>query len=123
MVQNNFSASFDRANHQWILFKLCSVEVGGSVLSVLTQFLSNRSQYVEVDGCRSKLIGWMVGGAKCFGSAVVPLVHRGGFLYSGKKLYCYADDSTVVDVVPSPGKIIVTVVTESMNLDQKRVSV
>ena len=25
---------------------------GGSVLSVLTQFLSNRSQYVLVDGCR-----------------------------------------------------------------------
>ena len=31
------------------------MEVGGSVLSVLTQFLSNRSQYVVVDGCDSKL--------------------------------------------------------------------
>ena len=30
--------------------------VGGSVLSVLTQFLSNRSQYVMVDGCHSKLV-------------------------------------------------------------------
>ena len=26
------------------------------MLSVLTQFLSNRSQYVVVDGCRSKLV-------------------------------------------------------------------
>ena len=51
-----FSAAFDRVNHRRILFRLCSVEFGGSVLCVLTQFLSNRSQYVVVDGCRSKLV-------------------------------------------------------------------
>ena len=56
MVQIDFSAAFDRVNHQGILFKLSSVEVRGSVLSVLTQFLSNRSQYVVVDDCRSKLL-------------------------------------------------------------------
>ena len=54
IVQIDFSAAFDRVNDQGILFKLCSVGVGCSVLSVLTQFLSNRSQYVVVDGCRSK---------------------------------------------------------------------
>ena len=36
MVQIGFSATFDTVNHQGILFKLCSVGVGGSVLSVLT---------------------------------------------------------------------------------------
>ena len=36
IVQIDFSAAFDRVNHQEILFKLCSVGVGGSVLSVLT---------------------------------------------------------------------------------------
>ena len=56
IVQIDFSAAFDRVNHQWILFKLCSVVVGGSVLSVLTQFLSSRLQYVVVDGCLSKLV-------------------------------------------------------------------
>ena len=45
IVQIDFSAAFERVNHQRILFKLCSVGVGDSVLSVLTQFLSNRSQY------------------------------------------------------------------------------
>ena len=30
--------------------------IRGSVLSRLTQFLSNRPQYVMVDGCRSKLV-------------------------------------------------------------------
>ena len=39
IVEIDFSAAFDMVNHQGILFKLCSVGVGGSVLSVLTQFL------------------------------------------------------------------------------------
>ena len=55
IVQIDFSAAFDRVNLLGILCKLCSVGIGGSVLSMLTQFLSNRSQQVMVDGCRSKL--------------------------------------------------------------------
>ena len=51
IVQINFSAAFDRVNHHGILYKLCSVGVEGSVLSILIQFLSNRSQQVMVDGC------------------------------------------------------------------------
>ena len=43
IVQIDFSTAFDRVNHHGILFTLCPVGVGGSVLSVLTQFLSNRS--------------------------------------------------------------------------------
>ena len=34
--------------------------IGGSVLSILTQFLSNRSQHVIVDGHRSKLSGYFL---------------------------------------------------------------
>ena len=30
--------------------------IGGSVLSILTQFISNRSQHVMVDCCRRKLV-------------------------------------------------------------------
>ena len=40
IVQVDFSTAFDRANRQGILYKLCSVGIGGSVLSILTQFLS-----------------------------------------------------------------------------------
>ena len=47
----DFRAAFDRVNHQGILYMLCSVGIGGSVLSILTQFLSNRSLHVLVDGC------------------------------------------------------------------------
>ena len=52
----DFSAAFDRVNHQGILCRLCSVGFGGSVLSLLTLFLSNQSQHVLVAGCRTKLV-------------------------------------------------------------------
>ena len=41
IVQIDFSAAFGRVNHQDILYKLCSVGIGGSVLFTLTQFLTN----------------------------------------------------------------------------------
>ena len=48
IVLIDFTATIDRVNHQGILNKLCSVRIGGSVLSMLTQFISNRSQHVMV---------------------------------------------------------------------------
>ena len=41
IVQIDYSAAFDMVNHQGILYRLCSMGIGGSVLSILTQFLSN----------------------------------------------------------------------------------
>ena len=55
IVQIDFNAAFDRVNHLGILYKLCSVGIVGSILSILTQFLSSRSQQVMVDGCRDKV--------------------------------------------------------------------
>ena len=55
-MQIDFSAAFDRVNHLGILYKLCSVGIRVSVLSILTKALPNRSQQVMVDGCRSKLV-------------------------------------------------------------------
>ena len=61
IVQLDFSAAFESTNHQGILFKLCTVGIGDSVQSVLTQFLFKRSQYVVVDGCRSNLVNVVSG--------------------------------------------------------------
>ena len=86
IVKIDFSAAFDRVNHQGILYKLCSVGIGGSVLSILTQFISNRSQHVMVDGCRSKMVNVVSGvpQAQCFRPIIVPPLHLGAFFYSGK---------------------------------------
>ena len=61
IVQIDFSTAVDRVNHQGILYKLCSVGIGRSVLSILTQFLSNRSQHVMVDDCKIKLVNVVSG--------------------------------------------------------------
>ena len=42
IVQIDFSAAFDGVNHLGNLYELRSVGIGESVLSILTQFLSNR---------------------------------------------------------------------------------
>ena len=86
IVQIDFSAAFDRVNHQGILYnKLCSVGIGGSVLSILTQFLSNRSQQVMVDACRSKQVNIVSGVRRqCFGPIIVSPVHVGAFFHFGK---------------------------------------
>ena len=108
IVQIDFSAAFDRANHQGILYRLCSV--GIEVLCYLsvtkiTKFLSNRSQQVMVDGCRSKLVEVVSGVPQ--GSAFGPLLF---LLYTSElfsilenKLIGYADDSTLMAVLLSPG--------------------
>ena len=75
------------------------------MLSMLTQFLSDRSQHVMVDGCRSKLVNVVSGVPQ--GSVLGPLLF---LLYTSElfsilenKLIGYADDSTLIAVVPSPG--------------------
>ena len=72
IVQIDFSTAVERVNHQGILYKLCSVGIGGSVLSILTQFLSDRSQHVMVDCCRSKLVNIVSGVPQ--GSVLGPLL-------------------------------------------------
>ena len=100
IVQIDFSAAIERVNHQGIDYRLCSVGIGASVLSILTQFLSNRSEHVMVDCCRSKLVDVVSGEPQ--GSVVGPLLF---LLYTselfsilGNKLIGYADDSTLMAV-------------------------
>ena len=71
-MQIDFSAAFDRVNHLGILYRFCAVAIGGSVLSILTEFLSNRSQQVMVDGYRSKLFNVVSGVPQ--GSVLGPLL-------------------------------------------------
>ena len=93
IVQIDFRAAFERVNHQGILCRLCSVGIGGSVLSILTQFLSNQSLHIMVDGCRSKLVNVVLGVPQ--GSVLGPLLF---LLYTSElfhilenKLIGYAD--------------------------------
>ena len=82
--------------------------IGSSVLSVLTQFLSNRSQQVMVDDCRSKLVKLVnvvlgVPQDSVLGPLLFLLYTSELFSILENMLIGYTDDSTLMAVVPSPG--------------------
>ena len=93
------------------------------MLSILTQFLSDRSQHVMVDGCRSKLVNVLSGVPQ--GSVLGPLLF---LLYTSElfsilenKLIDDADDFTLIAVVPSPGLRVA--VAQSLSRDLVKVTV
>ena len=129
-MQMDFSAAFDRAvsknatnsvlsinspNSQGILYELCSVGIGGSVLSILTQFLSNQSELVIVDCCGSK---WFTSYQECHSS--VFWAQYCSFSILENNLIGYVDDSALIAVVPLPR--IRATVAGSLNRDFIRVS-
>ena len=50
LVQLNFSATFDGASHCGLLYKLRSIGVGELLLSIVSEFFSDRRQRVRFDG-------------------------------------------------------------------------
>ena len=104
IVRLDFSAVFDRVNHGGLWFKLKSIAVGGRVLSICPEFLSDRRQRVVVDGAAiewipiiSRMPQWSVLGPLLFilhTSEMVELVEN--------RLFTYADDSTLLAVVRKP---------------------
>ena len=120
-MQIDFSTAFDRANHLGILYKLCSVGIGGSVLSILTQFLSNWSQQVMVDGSRCKLVNVSGVPQGCVLGPLLFLLYASElFSILENKMIGYADDSTLIAVVPSPGVRVAA--AESLSHDLMKVS-
>ena len=122
IVLIDFSAAFDRVKDQLILYKLCSVCIEGYVLFILTQFLSNRSQQVMVDGCMSNLVNVVPGVAQ--GSVSGPLLF---FLYTMELFSIleneqigYADDHFDCCFAISMG--VRVTVTESRSRDLMKVS-
>ena len=71
--------------------------------SILTQFLCNRSLYVVVDSCRRKLVNVVseVPQGSVLGLQLLFLYTAELFFVVENKLHGYADNSTLVTVVPS----------------------
>ena len=94
------------------------------MLSVPTQFVSNRSQYVVVDGCHSKLVNMAseVTQGSVLGLQLFLLYTTKLFSKVKNKLLGYADDSSLVAVVLYR-LLRIAAVTASINRDLNRVSV
>lgn len=104
-------------SHSGILFRLCSLGICGPLLSVLSAFLTDRSQYVVVEGVRNHCVNVVSGVPQC--SVLGPLLF---LTYTSElfnivqnDLFSYADDSTLVAVIDSPADRLD--VAQSLNRD------
>ena len=104
LISLDFSAAFDTVNHKGLIFKLKSAGIGGNVLNILTEFLTNRQQRVAVDGCFSPYSRVYSGVPQ--GSVLGPLLF---ILYTSdmwldisNKILAYADDTSLYAHIPSP---------------------
>ena len=104
LISIDFSAAFDRVNHAGIVYQLQAVGIGGSILNIFQEYLTNRSQTVVVDGQASRRVDIISGVPQ--GSVLGPLMFN---IYTRdlssifeNTFFAYADDSTLVAVIPSP---------------------
>ena len=104
IAQLDFNAVFDRVSYSGLLFKLKSIGVGGSVLSIWREFLFNHRQRVVVDGATSEWIPRVFGvpNGSVLGSLLFILYTCEVFELVENRLYAYADDSTQLAVVRKP---------------------
>ena len=121
IVQLDFRAAFDRVSHSGLLFKLKSIGLGGSVLSICGEFLSDPRQRVVVDDAASEWIPIISGVPQ--GTVLGPLLF---ILYTNEmfelnenRLFAYADDSTLLAVVCKPADR--PAVAASLNTDFARI--
>ena len=121
MVLIDFSAAFDRVNHLGLLYKLSNLGIGGSVQSVISEFLTQRNQRVVVDGRYSRFVDVVSGVPQ--GSVLGPLLFilytSDMFAVVDNRLYNYADDSTLVATIRSPADRIP--VANSLNADLHKI--
>ena len=122
LVGLDFSAAFDRVNHKALVFKLRQLGIGGPFLNILIEFLSNRKQRVVVDGHHGEWRDVISGVPQ--GSVLGPVLF---ILYTSdmwagleNQLVAYADDATLISVIPSPDQR--QMFSDSVNRDLARIN-
>ena len=121
VISLDFSSAFDLVSHDALLFKLGSIGVGGRVLRIIYEFLTDRSQCVSVDGQLSESVPVVSGVPQ--GSVLGPLLF---ILYTAdmwmnleNKLISYADDTTLYSLINSPNDRVM--VADSLNRDLHKI--
>ena len=122
IVGLDFSAAFDRVNHIALIYKLKQLGIGGPFLNIITEFLTDRTQRVCVDGELSDVRNVISGVPQ--GSVLGPLLF---IIYTSdmwlgleNKLVAYADDATLAACIDSPN--LRSHVADSLNRDLARIN-
>ena len=104
IVQLDFSAAVDRVSHSGLLFKSKSIGVGGSVLFICKEFLSDRRQRVVVDSAASEWIPIISGMPQrsLLGPLLFVLYASEMFELVENRLFANAHDSTLLAVIRKP---------------------
>ena len=104
VVAIDFSSAFDIVNHKALVYKLQLYGIGGNLLNIFKDFLTNRTQRVCVDGAYSASLPVLSGVPQ--GSVLGPLFF---ILFTSdvgisleNKLISYADDTKLFSSVKSP---------------------
>ena len=122
MVGLDFSAAFDRVNHSALIYKLKLIGIGGPFLNIITDFLTDRTQRVCIDGELSDVSNVISGVPQ--GSVLGPLLFiiYTSDMWSGleNKLIAYADDATLAACIDSPN--LRSHVADSLNRDLTRIN-
>ena len=103
-VAIDFSSAFDIVNHKALIYKLQLHGIGGNLLHIFKDFLTNRTQSVSVDGAYSSSLPVVSGVPQ--GSVLGPLFF---IIFTSdlginleNHLISYADDTTLFSSVRSP---------------------
>ena len=121
IVQIDFSAAFDLVNHKALIYKLQNIGIGGWILGLLIDFLTDRKQRVVVDGVFSDPKPILSGVPQ--GSVLGPLLF---LVYTSdmaagleNDLIGYADDHTLVADIRTPQQR--NLAAQSLNRDMERI--
>ena len=95
----DFAKAFDKIDHPIFINKLKHIGVGGKLLSIIEDYLSNRKQYVEINGTASDLL--VLSGVPQ-GSLLGPLLFLPYIYDVPQNLNCdifiFADDSKLLSI-------------------------
>ena len=121
VISLDFSSAFDLVNHKALLYKLQLMGLGGPVLNIFKEFLSNRKQRVSIDGKFSEFKAVVSGVPQ--GSVLGPLLF---ILFTAdmganleNKIVSYADDTTLYAKINSPSER--TAVASSLTRDLNQI--
>ena len=99
-VYFDFAKAFDKIDHSILINKLKHIGGGGKMLSIIEDYLSNRKQYVEINGTASDLLLVLSGMPQ--GSLMGPLLFL-LYIYDMPQnlncaLFSFADDSKLLSI-------------------------